>query len=318
MQRWRRQAETEASSMRVLVSWGSKRGGTEGIAQTIGAALRQNGIDAVLLPAREVRDIEGFDAAIIGGALYANRWHGEAARLVSSRIESLRRIPVWLFSSGPLDRSADSGGIAPCRTVAVLMDRLGACGHVTFGGRLAADAKGFPASAMAKKQSGDWRNPTRIAAWAAEIAKALPTARPRPVKEPRGGSIWRLAAHAVAGWALCAALMAALLETVSAGWATAIHTMAAPLIFAAISFNYFRARGAREPLPTALAFTAIVALLDAGIVAGLILRSFDMFASLWGTWVPFLLIFLTTWIAGAVLQMMPDKAGSIRSDAEAS
>jgi len=72
---------------------------------------------------------------------------------------ALRHIPVWLFSSGPLDDSADHDAIAPTRDVAVLMERVGALGHATFGGRLSADAKGFPASAMARKRSGDWRNP---------------------------------------------------------------------------------------------------------------------------------------------------------------
>jgi menaquinone-dependent protoporphyrinogen oxidase len=46
--------------------------------------------------------------------------------------------------------------------VQALMERTGARGHVTFGGRLAPDAKGFPASAMAKKQSGDWRNADQV------------------------------------------------------------------------------------------------------------------------------------------------------------
>jgi menaquinone-dependent protoporphyrinogen oxidase len=304
--------------MRVLVSWGSKRGGTEGIARMIAAELEQRGIDATPLAARQVVDVQGYDAAIIGGALYANRWHGDACRLVSSNIEALRRIPVWLFSSGPLDRSADGGEIPPCRQVGVLMDRLGACGHATFGGRLERDAKGFPAASMAKKLSGDWRNPARIDAWAAEIAGQLPGARPRPATEPAGGSIWRLLAHGVAGWAICGALMGVLLQTVSEGWAIALHGIAVPLVFAAISVNYFRARGARTPLAAALAFTAIVALLDAGIVAALILGSFDMFTSLFGTWLPILLIFATTWAVGTALQMMPEKTEIPRPDGDRS
>jgi menaquinone-dependent protoporphyrinogen oxidase len=44
---------------------------------------------------------------------------------------------------------------------------------VTFGGRLPADAKGFPASAMAKTHAGDWRDPERIRGWAAEVAMEL-------------------------------------------------------------------------------------------------------------------------------------------------
>ena len=151
--------------MRVLVTWGSKRGGTEGIARTVAEELKALGVDTILTPAYNVRDLLGYDAAIIGGALYMNQWHRDSRRLVARHIAGLRRIPVWLFSSGPLDASADGSDIPPLRQVAVLMERIGARGHTTFGGCLGADAKGFPAAAMAKKRSGDWRNSDRIRAW---------------------------------------------------------------------------------------------------------------------------------------------------------
>jgi hypothetical protein len=77
-----------------------------------------------------------------------------------------------------------------------MANRVGALGHATFGGRLAADAKGFPARAMAKKRAGDWRDPAQIGAWAADIARALPFARPgarsRNQAARRRGS-WRTA-----------------------------------------------------------------------------------------------------------------------------
>ena len=98
--------------MRVLIGWGSKRGGTEGIARIIGEELRRSGIDAVVEPASG-RSVQGFDAVIIGGALYANHWHAAAHRLVTRNIAALRRVPVWLFSSGLLDASADKGDIPP-------------------------------------------------------------------------------------------------------------------------------------------------------------------------------------------------------------
>jgi hypothetical protein len=97
--------------------------------------------------------------------------------------------------------------------------------------------------------------------------------------------------------------MAVLLQTVSTGAAIAIHAVAAPFIFAGIAIGYFGARGARDPLPTAIAFTAIVALLDATVVAALVLRDFAMFASFAGTWLPFMLIFLATWVTGVAMSM---------------
>ncbi len=293
--------------MRVLVGWGSKRGGTEGIGRIIGEELSRHGVDVVAQPASTIRDVRGFDAAIVGGALYANRWHRDAYRLVSRNVAALRRIPVWLFSDGPLDDSADRADIPPPAQVAVLMERIGARGHTTFGGRLAADTKGFPASAMAKERGGDWRNPDRVRAWAADLARQLPNARPGTAVDPPARSVWRLLAHGIVGWALCGAVMGGLLQVASTGVAITIHAVAAPLIFVAIAINYFRARGARDPLPTALTFTVIVALLDASVVAGLILRSFAMFASFAGTWLPFLLIFLATWITGLVMSMMPTR-----------
>jgi menaquinone-dependent protoporphyrinogen oxidase len=76
------------------------------------------------------------------------------------------------------------------------MRRIGARGHVTFGGRLARDASGVIAQAMAKTRNGDWRNPERVRAWADELAQMLPTARPGVASVPTGGLIARVMAYA--------------------------------------------------------------------------------------------------------------------------
>jgi menaquinone-dependent protoporphyrinogen oxidase len=291
--------------MRVLVTWGSKRGGTADIGQMLAAALATRGIDVVAVPAAGVRAVRGFDAAIVGGALYANRWPASVRRFVNRNAQTLRKIPVWLFSSGPLDGSADQTVISPTTQVAVIAERLGAQGHVTFGGRLAPNAKGFPASAMAKKHSGDWRNRERIRAWAAELADALPAAKPGVAIDHPARSVGRLVAYGVAGWALCAATMGLLLRFAGLTAALIAHALAAPAIFLTLARRYFRARGARDPQPTAVTWTAIVALLDAVVVAGGVLHSLKMFGSVAGTWLPFALIFFATWATGEVMSTMP-------------
>lgn len=291
--------------MRVLVTWGSRHGGTEGIARTLADAMRDANVDVELRAARGVDTLAGYDAAILGGALYANRWHRDARRLVTRHLAALQRIPVWLFSSGPLDGSAARAPIAPVTEVAVLMERIGAVGHATFGGRLEPDVTGWMAHAMARSHSGDWRDPAQIRTWAIDIAARLSTARPgAPIAHP-ARSLPRLVAHAVAGWSVCAVVMAGLLAMTGAGVAIAVHAIAAPLIFVAIARSYFGARGAREPLPVAVAFTAIVGGLDAAIVAALIQRSFAMFASVWGTWLPLALIFAATWATGGIVATVP-------------
>ena len=157
----------------MLIAYGSKRGGTAGLARMIGDELAAAGLETVVQPAREIRQLDGVDAVVIAGALYANRWHRDARRFARRHAKVLRVRPVWLVSSGPLNESALAGGIPPVKHVRALMSKIDARGQVTFGGRLEADAKGFPASAMAKKQSGDWRDPAHIHRWASTIAADL-------------------------------------------------------------------------------------------------------------------------------------------------
>jgi len=291
--------------MRVLVTWGSKRGGTEGIGRTIADALRAEGLDVEVLPAREASRAARFDAVIVGGALYANRWHRAARRFVSRRRRDLRAVPVWFFSSGPLDDSSDGGDIPPTAEVQRLMEQVGAIGHATFGGRLAPDAKGFPANAMAKTHAGDWRNPARIRTWAAGIARALPGARPEPVVERPGGSPGRLVAHAAGGWALRAAVTGLLGALSLRGVAVGLQPVLVPLIFTFAAMHYFRASGARGSAATAFAFAGIAALLDLVVVAGVVEQSPAIFGSAVRTWIPYALIVVVTWAVGEWRWMVP-------------
>jgi menaquinone-dependent protoporphyrinogen oxidase len=297
--------------IRVLVTWGSKRGGTEGIGRVLGEALQSHGFEVVAAPASRVESLDSFDAVIVGGALYANRWSAVARRFVNRHIAHLRKRPVWFFSSGPLDDSADRDGIPPTPQVAVLAERVGAQGHVTFGGRLAADAKGFPASAMAKTKSGDWRNPDRIRAWAYELAGALPSAAPGKAIAHPARSARRLVGYALLGWALCAMTMFGLLRVLGPSAALILHAIAAPVFFTILARRYFRARGARDPLPTAATWTATVAVLDLVVVAGAARQGLEMFRSVAGTWLPFALIFTAVWTTGEVLSMLPEPGKKI-------
>ena len=158
--------------MRVLVAYGSKMGGTAGIAELVGDALTDAGFQADVRPVAEVSRLDRYDAVVIGGALYTGHWHRQARRFVRRHTDTLRERPVWLFSSGPLNGSAVEE-IPPVPQVEELARTIGARGHVTFGGRLPADAKGFPASAMARTHTGDWRDPERIRGWAADVAMEL-------------------------------------------------------------------------------------------------------------------------------------------------
>lgn len=294
--------------MRVLVTWGSKHGGTAGIGRVLANALAAHGFEVVSAPVEEVPSLAGFHAAIVGGAIYANRWTAGARRFVTRHLAELRRMPVWFFSSGPLDDSADRGAFEEPASVAVLAERAGAHGHALFGGRLAPDAKGFPAASMAKKNAGDWRNTDRIRAFADELAVELPRARPGHAVEHPARAISRLVSYGLIGWVVAATVMAAMLELAGMSAALVAHAIVAPVVFAFLAWRYFHARGARAPLPTAAAWTALVLVLDLVILAALAQRSLAMFASVAGTWLPLALVFLVTWSLGVVREMMPTGA----------
>ncbi|XRQ09233.1 flavodoxin domain-containing protein [Actinomadura welshii] len=159
--------------IRVLVAHASERGATAEIADWVGAGLRQAGVDADVRPAGEVTSLDGYGAVVVGGALYAGRWHREARHFVRRHADALTHRRVWLFSSGPLDRTAEERDIAPAPGVAKAARRIGAEGHATFGGRLAPDARGFMASKIAKRMSGDYRDRAQVAEWAAGIGREL-------------------------------------------------------------------------------------------------------------------------------------------------
>ncbi|MEJ2007617.1 MAG: hypothetical protein P8Z30_05560 [Acidobacteriota bacterium] len=109
-------------------------------------------------------------------------------------------------------------------------------------------------------------------------------------------------AYALAGWALCGLVMFAAMAVTTLPHALIGHALAAPVIFAAVSFIYFRRPGSWSPLTAAAAFVGVVMAMDLLVVALLIEKSFDMFKSLGGTWLPFLLIFVSTWMTGLALK----------------
>jgi menaquinone-dependent protoporphyrinogen oxidase len=291
--------------MRVLVTWGSKLGGTAGIASMIADELRTRGIDVVAVPADQAPSPAAFDAAIIGGALYANRWHRDARRYVERHAHALAKVPAWLFSSGPLDDSADQEALDAPRPVRALVERIGAIGHVTFGGRLEEHPDNAIAAAMAKKTHGDWRNPARIRGWADDIAAALPTARPRPAVEPHGRSPVRVVEYGVVGWALPAALLVILTAAAPLWLALTLHALAMPGWYVYLSARYQRATGARSPVAVAALWTSATAALYVVLLAHELQHYVWIPTSFAGFWLPLSLSFIAIWAAGAISAMLP-------------
>lgn len=76
------------------------------------------------------------------------------------------------------------------------------------------------------------------------------------------------------------------------------HAIGAPIIAAVVSSVYYKKFNYTTPLQTAIVFVSIVIAMDLFVVALLIEKSFEMFTSPIGTWIPSSSIFLATYLSG--------------------
>jgi menaquinone-dependent protoporphyrinogen oxidase len=162
--------------MKVLVTAASRHRATDEIAEAIATGLIARGLEAGAVPVGHVTSVDGYDAAVLGSAVYMGRWLGEARRFAQIYASELTAMPVWLFSSGPVgppDHLVPAGESAD---VPVLLRLTRALGHRTFTGRL--DMKHLPfAERMTARAihapDGDHRDWDAIDDYAEQIATAL-------------------------------------------------------------------------------------------------------------------------------------------------
>jgi hypothetical protein len=106
----------------------------------------------------------------------------------------------------------------------------------------------------------------------------------------------------IVGWALCGAIIAIGRNLTTMQITLIIHAIGVPIIFGIISLIYFTKFNYTNPIITGIIFLGSAVVLDFFIVALLIEKSFDMFKSPLGTWIPFGLIFLSTYIVGLLVR----------------
>ena len=107
-----------------------------------------------------------------------------------------------------------------------------------------------------------------------------------------------LLAHAFMGWGLCGAIVGIGRNVTSMQVTLIVHAVGAPVIFVVISIIYYKWFHYTTALQTAAAFVLFLIFMDVFVVALLIEKSFEMFSSILGTWLPFVLIFAAVYITG--------------------
>jgi menaquinone-dependent protoporphyrinogen oxidase len=168
--------------MKVLVAVASKHGSTREIADAIVEELRNSAIDADLRDVSEVSTIRGYGAIVLGSAVYMGDWLPEARSFPEHHRVALSKLPVWLFSSGPLGADDPQPHDDPKRLAAPI-GRVEVRDHRVFVGKLDREGLGFGervAVKMVRAALGDYRAPygdfrdwDDIRSWAREIAAEL-------------------------------------------------------------------------------------------------------------------------------------------------
>ena len=161
--------------MNVIIVVGSKHGSTRDIADVVGNELRKSGLEVSIVNVdADAISLDGYDAAVIGSAVYVGRWMKGARAFLQANRSSLQKMPVWLFSSGPLaDGPEQPDHLAEVRAFA---DDVHARDHRVFAGRL--DKEGLSLAERAAVRIvhapyGDMREWNEIRAWAESIVAAL-------------------------------------------------------------------------------------------------------------------------------------------------
>ena len=160
--------------MKVLVTAASRHGSTAEIASIIAGILQSSEIDAEAVPPDAVESVVGYDAVILGSAVYAGQWLESARAFVARHADDLATRPVFLFSSGPLGYPSRRP-VEPADAIAV-ETTIGAMDLQVFPGRLIGRDLSLPERLITTKTHlpyGDFRAWDDILDWTREIARYL-------------------------------------------------------------------------------------------------------------------------------------------------
>ena len=163
--------------MKALVTVASKHGATEEIGRAVADRLIEEGLFVDVVRPERVESLDGYDLVVVGSAIYLGQWMKAARDFVELRADELRRLPVWLFGSGPISHFENEGDTAEGKRLQAL---VGAREARLFPGRL--QQRGLNifervSVSMVGSPWGDYRPWETIDEWAKAIAGEVKVAR---------------------------------------------------------------------------------------------------------------------------------------------
>jgi menaquinone-dependent protoporphyrinogen oxidase len=168
---------------KILVTYATRYGSTQQVAEAVAATLREGGLAVDLSPMRQVRGLEGYRAIVLGAPLYIGAWHKDALNFLSQHQEALASRPVAVFALGPLhdDEKERDGSRAQLEKELDKFPWLSPIALEMFGGKYDPNKLRFadkliaslPASPLHNVPASDVRDWTAIRAWAGSLVAKL-------------------------------------------------------------------------------------------------------------------------------------------------
>ena len=162
----------------VLVTFATRTGSTEEVAQLIAEVLRNQDVAVDLRPAKEITSIEPYTAVVIAAPLYMGRLHKEVRRFLHAHRVAITKVQVALFVLGPVQKEEKEWTSAMQQLDKELKNFswLSPFAQYIVGGRFDPTRMGFPFNiipAMRKMPASDALDWNLIREKASELARTF-------------------------------------------------------------------------------------------------------------------------------------------------
>ena len=81
---------------RILVTYATMAGSTAEVAQAVGEEIRKSGAQVDVRPLEEVKDLQGYEAVVVGAPMIMG-WHRGAQRFLKKHREAFQKVPLAVF-----------------------------------------------------------------------------------------------------------------------------------------------------------------------------------------------------------------------------
>jgi menaquinone-dependent protoporphyrinogen oxidase len=170
--------EGKSMNGKILVAYGTRAGSTAEVADAIGKKLAEDGVAVDVRPVKNIKNLSGYRAVVLGSAIRAGKLLPEVKSFVKTHKEELQKLPVAYFVVGmtlredtPEKRKIVNAYLDPLRVEVTPVDAGLFAGKMDYS-KLGFFEK-FIIKNIIKTPEGDLRNWQEINNWAQRLLSKL-------------------------------------------------------------------------------------------------------------------------------------------------